>query len=196
MRAVREASSDAVLLYLGAADTGRDCNRKRSEIATVFACRDRTVVLVESSNMNTKVIIKRSEWSRGNLIGNALLVDKPNERLLEQAGAMGKLLPTEGKMCCLGFACLALGVSKEQLLDKSTPEDLDCKLEGLTEERSSYHNNVEERSSYHNNVEYVNSDFSNEAVEINDDGDISDKEREAALTTLARSSKFDFKFID
>ena len=49
----------------------------------------------------TTLVIDRRKWLRGT-----------ND---------GTLLNTEGKMCCLGFACRKIGIAKDKLLDGTMP---------------------------------------------------------------------------
>jgi len=51
-----------------------------------------------------KLVIDRSKWLRGE--------GDMQSRLIR---------PSDGKMCCLGFYGLALGVSRDAMLDRSTP---------------------------------------------------------------------------
>ena len=55
-----------------------------------------------------KVTIDRTKWYRGK--GSA------TSRLLIDADS-----PNHGKMCCLGFVCLALGASKKEICGKQMP---------------------------------------------------------------------------
>lgn len=53
-----------------------------------------------------KVVVDRRTWGRG---------DPSNSALLSS---------TTGKMCCLGFACLAAGLTKEQIKDRRVPSHI------------------------------------------------------------------------
>lgn len=52
----------------------------------------------------TKVIVDRAKWNRGDFEHSALL--------------------NEYGMCCLGFACIALGLTEEDIRDLRTPADV------------------------------------------------------------------------
>jgi hypothetical protein len=52
------------------------------------------------------LIIRRSKWCRG-----------------EGSGQSQLLRPSDGKMCCLGFYALALGLKEEQIHSKDAPHD-------------------------------------------------------------------------
>ena len=126
-----------------------------------------------------KVVINRSKWSRGAVVGNALLVGEPCI-----ATEQGKTVAEEGKMCCLGFVCLTLGFSPDQIRGRSMPSDLGRGIEGLTE--------VAQDGGDH----YDDTNFSVEAAKINDDADISDKSREEILVGEAATAGFAFVFVD
>ena len=53
----------------------------------------------------TDVIVQRSRWLRGD-IKTSLLRDG------------------SGQMCCLGFACLALGINKNEIFGRLTPAEI------------------------------------------------------------------------
>lgn len=121
----------------------------------------------------THVIIDRKKWSRGNLSGNALLVNRAFRNDLMNVAPMPKI----GRMCCLGFACLVLGATRKEISGETMPSTVEKELPGLN---------------------YRNGDtsFSKQASAINDNPDITDKEREKQLKKLARENGFIFKFVN
>lgn len=130
------------------------------------------------------VTVKRSNWSRGNVSANALLVGK------EMAGVgdcEGCNSPIEGTMCCLGFACIALGLTEEQIRDMFYPSDLNIHVKGLNRPICY----IDGEAGY-----YDNTTFSSEAALINDDKTISDQEREERLINLGLEHGFKFIFED
>jgi hypothetical protein len=85
-------------------------------------------------------------------------------------------------MCCLGFACLALGAKKKDILDQAMPDmvaddEAREKLKGLV------------------NSHGDSSQFALDAAEINDNDEISDRERERELRQLAKENGFRFVFV-
>jgi len=74
--------------------------------------------------MNEPLVIKRSEWYRGNRTGSALLRKQ------------------DGRKCCLGFECLLRGIPANRIEGRGLPiyiwdsDDLRDKLIGLIEQGS------------------------------------------------------------
>lgn len=54
----------------------------------------------------TKVTVRVKDWHRG------------------KGGDESRLLTKRGKMCCLGFECLARGFTEEDIRETSLPEDM------------------------------------------------------------------------
>lgn len=124
------------------------------------------------------VTIRRSKWSAAQRLA------KWNKA---QAKAMGDkdeycdvdpaLLSSEnGMKCCLGFVCQAVGVRVKDMVDVGMPSTLLGKLTSPLPEWLI--------------------DIENQAQTINDDGDITDRERESKLKKLFREkSPIDLKFV-
>ena len=93
-------------------------------------------------------------------------------------------------MCCLGFACLALGASEDEIRGKTYPSATKRKLPGLTEDRS---------DEYPGYVGLVRADteFATKAAKINDGHVVGhhSKAIEEALTKLAKENGFEFVFV-
>ena len=112
-----------------------------------------------------KVVIDRAKWDRGKTYA------RPDcyRALRNQAG---------GK-CCLGFACIALGLTDEQIETHGSPADLD--------------NDIAPRLFF--------SDFGAErdavvvAIESNDDPTISEAEREALVVKHFGELGLDVEFV-
>lgn len=94
-------------------------------------------------------------------------------------GSDSELLDENGKMCCLGFVCSQLGISKELLQDKDNPYEIKLLLPYLTDY-------------YHSMI--VDSSLSKEAIQINDDVNISDSIRESKLIKLFKQYGLSIKF--
>lgn len=125
----------------------------------------------------TKVIIDRTKWSRGNLAANALLINRDAAKAKSSEAPSPKV----GHMCCLGFACLAKGVSKRRLSGVPFPSCLEMEVEGLSEKHHGF---------------YQDTDFAEGAASINDDGNLTESERERELIELAAKNGFEFQFIN
>lgn len=100
------------------------------------------------------LIIDRAKWRTG---GNSTI------RTGEGSTA---LLNLDGFMCCLGFRCHQMGIPKKELLGRGVPEALskNWDIPDLVNEIGS------------------DTDFTDTAIEINDDRDITREEREKEIT--------------
>lgn len=115
----------------------------------------------------TKVVVDRQKWLRGEGSADSYL-----------------LRSKDSKMCCLGFACVALGVKKELLEDLRTPcnlysEEFD-KLKGLITR------NIIGAP--------VNKITCSAAMSLNDCKSISDAEREEELIEAGKKMDIEFEF--
>jgi hypothetical protein len=116
------------------------------------------------------VRISRKKWSRGEgeYCINYLLLKRDN----------GSKTGKEGNMCCLGFHCLAAGLTPEQIAGHFMPSDTGIKIDGLTEVNTEF-----------------DSAFAERAAEINDDADLTSRERERELRYLAEEYGFKYVFV-
>lgn len=114
--------------------------------------------------------INRKRWARGGKNGEAALLNR------------------ESNMCCLGFACRAIGFSKNDIKDEFSPK-------GLANISLSACERLDKLvvSGPDGNV-WRNSEDTAKAIIINDSGDISDKMREYRLKPILRRLGFDVKF--
>lgn len=128
-----------------------------------------------------KFIIDRSTWRCG---GNPF--DNINVRGVDNINVRGVghtvLLNKEGFMCCLGQICIQLGISKNRLSSQIQPDDLNIDIPYLTERRL-----------HDSNV--CNSQLTIEAMNINDNPNLSDSERELALINLFDHHGHTIEFI-
>ncbi len=130
-----------------------------------------------------KLTIKRSEWSRGVQSANALLVNDDIIDQNEEYASFTSPSPKMGTKCCLGFLCLAIGATEEQIAGKSMPDQIkgDAALRSVLERFNLLNRYLE------------NSEFSERAAEIND----SDRNTmEADLIELFKSNNLELGFID
>ena len=126
----------------------------------------------EAFNKPSVVVIKRSQWVRGNKLG------------------LSKLLQVKGqscdgtlRMCCLGFWCKAAGLTDEDIRGHGSPGDTDKLLEGLTYMSGQYES-------------VFDTDFTDDMIDINDDSEIGEATREQKLTELANSIGVELVFED
>lgn len=119
-----------------------------------------------------KLVIERKRWLRGH--------------------SDGVLLNTEGKMCCLGFACDALGAEPDAMLGAGTPEDLDELFQGLTRLPETY---KEEDLAFKRGTRYFDTNVVDDAVEANDSMHITDAEREPKIKEILARAGFEVEFV-
>ena len=118
-----------------------------------------------------KVTVKRSEWLRG------------------EGAEASRLLRGDGKMCCLGFVCLALGATKEQILNKDSP----LQLQKNTRFRVT---NLLERRELHCELHWVHHDAVCDAMELNDYEHTSDACKEGQLIPILAKVGIELEFVD
>lgn len=133
----------------------------------------------------TKVIIDRTKWSRGAVSANALLISAERAQRNSHEPTMHnpRSGPKAGSMCCLGFACLAVGLPSKAILDKGYPKNVGLPAPGLVDF-------IQETG------DFVNTEFSLKAADINDDIYINDSVRESRLKELAAKHGFEFEFVN
>lgn len=115
-----------------------------------------------------KLVIDRSKWRCG------------DNGYFSQGKLDTRLLDEDGLMCCLGQACLQLGKDKGVLLNKYSPA---CVLNEPSYMVTQLHD------------KYLDSYFSNKAMEINDNETLSRTGRELALYMLGKEHGIAIKFI-
>ena len=99
-----------------------------------------------------------------------------------QRGGLSCLLNDKGKMCCLGFECVARGLDSNEIKNKSTPESVvsnmyDVDILSMTHDHADTHS-------------------VGMAVEINDDNRINDKTRIKKLKKLFRRRGIKLSFTN
>ena len=110
-----------------------------------------------------KVEIDRQKWLRG-----------------EGAKASYLLRPSDGKMCCIGFACLAAGCTPEQI---SNQQIVQSTLTNLYDTPLDFRTNT--------------GDVSLESLYVvNDDLDLEPSEREERLKRLGLKRGIEFTFVN
>lgn len=92
------------------------------------------------------------------------------------------LLNDEGYMCCLGQCANQLGVRKQKLLDRSTPEDIDFVL-------------YKKRNIPVLTILGHDSKFSMHAIEINDESNTTLEQKEKLLKRLFSKFKHQVEFV-
>jgi hypothetical protein len=111
--------------------------------------------------MKDYLIIDRKKWRTGDF-------DHENKT----GKGHTQLLNKEGYMCCLGFRCYQMGIPKKDLLEKGVPVDL------------SYKYNIPDLIIKDSDDCWINTSFTDIAIDINDDCDIDSVEREKRIKEL------------
>lgn len=98
------------------------------------------------------------------------------------------LINPEGYKCCLGFACQAAGF-RGRLTDIANPSHLKREVKGL-----SIRNHLK-RS--HNPLvsDFFNTEFTNDAIRINDDPSTTIEHKQQKLIELGKQHNIEIKFI-
>lgn len=110
----------------------------------------------------TELTIERSKWLRGNPINSTLLRG-------------------DGCMCCLGFACAAMGVPPVEMLERDLPVSVGMEIPLLNRPLP--------------DGDFCDTDFTCRAVDINDARGTSDEDRERALTDLFAAAGIALRFV-
>lgn len=118
------------------------------------------------------VVIDRETWGRGNGHG------------------YGTLWKSDDTKCCLGFACLAVGLVKDDIYEESTPAEVnqamnDSQIGQLSDLLNVYDFN-----------KYTDSDISNNLMAVNDSKDITEEEREENIVDLGKKAGINFTFVN
>jgi hypothetical protein len=126
------------------------------------------------------VEIQRSKWLRG----------RPGEGCLRNA---------DGLQCCLGFVAVEAGYS-ETLINYNDIGSL-CDGEGVNGPPRLFRELVQVSKTVDPEDDYESTDvggtpLEQSLIEINDDGDLNDDEREAKLIEVAAKAGIQFVFVD
>jgi hypothetical protein len=99
-------------------------------------------------------------------------------------------------MCCLGFACVAAGVSLGDIAEIGCPDSIDMFI--VEKADSDWMDKLLKRVADPDTWEtrgYSDSSFTSDAIGINDDTKITLAERERQLTTLFALNGIELEFI-
>lgn len=122
-----------------------------------------------SSNLSRfSFTVDRAKWRCGD--------SGPNLRGIGRT----QLRNSDGYQCCLGFACVAAGIAESKILSKLTPVAV-----------STMHG----KDIPHLTDDGCNSEFTKMAMDINDNGELTDREREEELILLGKTMHIDIDFI-
>lgn len=119
------------------------------------------------------LIIDRSKWRTG-------------DQSVNQTGVgLTQLLNHDGYMCCLGFFCLAAGLKKEMILGSGQPSDayFDSKVDLFPVAETGHE-------------QYQETQFSQQAIRINDNPGISSREREEKIKKHFAEASITVEFIN
>ena len=129
-----------------------------------------------------KVIVDRQCWHRGQgSSGSRLLI---TEETINENSSINE--DSIGDMCCLGFACLALGCTKKEISNVTLPD----RLTGDA---------IKKVSNRLVSVGRINTESYEEMknmAHVNDRDDIDDTERESKLTILGKQLGLDMEFVN
>lgn len=128
-----------------------------------------------------KLIIDRATWRTGN--------NSPNRT----GRGTTALKNRQGFHCCLGFFCIQSSINPNSLLDVGEPYELRINIPFLTTTDTNYDTN------YDTNIDrcnYLNTDFTNTAMSINDDKLTTSEEKEVLITKHFNSVGIDVEFIN
>ena len=138
------------------------------------------------NNKVVKVVVKRSEWLRGQGAESSFLCSpapgsiEAQEILNSFDNDHRSILPeNEGKMCCMGFAACALGYSKTEITGMSI---FDLPMQSK----------LRDNTSPENSIAVVLSAL----YTTNDNKKMSESEREAKIKAYGLEGGLDFEFID
>lgn len=120
-----------------------------------------------------KVTVERSRWLRG-----------------EGSTESALLRTRDGKMCCLGFACITLGRTEDQIRGWISPTSGQYCVDGSLLAGSNTRLVVRNESGH-----WTEPDVVAEAMVINDNRDMPDDQRETTLTTLLSQIGIDLEFV-
>jgi hypothetical protein len=126
-----------------------------------------------------ELTIDRSKWVCGNYFGD---------------DSSFLLNPQIKRMCCLGFLCRSLGWKKSEITDLSQPGEL------LPVTSEYFKTNIKPKAEFLFRVEenppfgVHDSNWTNQAMRINDDKYITQKEREKTLKALFKEVGWKLKF--
>jgi hypothetical protein len=122
-----------------------------------------------------KIVVDCATWRRG---GNFPTTKNGKDCSANVAYGATCLLNSKGYKCCLGFAALQLGYTKEDIFDMGGPSRLTGSANILRTEAGK------------------NTDFSERAMSVNDDSLLNDRQRMKALQEIGRQYGVRFEFIN
>lgn len=124
-----------------------------------------------------ELVIDRTRWHRGRGHGNSYLLN------------------SEDKMCCLGFECIANGYTPDQIKKVSTPRCLviDIKSTSIPDNLRWL---VRDREGVESSLAFVSTDDAKLLMDINDDMDIYDEERQQQISAIFARNSIQVTFIN
>lgn len=129
-----------------------------------------------------KIIIDRSKWrTGGNKNGNGNQTGNGSTMLLNK----------DGFMCCLGFECIRLGRSLDDVIYKFSPSSINWGKDNHLVQRKTPEGEVCEIYSY-----IATTEFTNIAMGINDDPDMTSDVREQKIKEHFATANIEVEFIN
>jgi len=154
----------------------------------------------------TKVTVKRSEWLRGgrstsrteDCTGYLYTTQYNGLAEFDDNGDIVRNNTAPGR-CCLGFWCNALGIADSDMKDCPSPAELFQKYANEQREHELPEAMVEElHTTAHQDGSKTayNQAAINMLIQINDEMEMGEKERERKLITFGKEAGIDFTFVD
>ncbi len=110
-----------------------------------------------------------------------IIIDRSKWRTATHGEGRTQLLNEEGYKCCLGFICQQ--VSRRKISENSYPCQIDRPVKGLSYKSNAFN-------------KILDTELTSEAIAINDNEEINNKEREKQLKELfKKSGYYKLKFV-
>lgn len=117
--------------------------------------------------------VKRSKWQRG------------------EGNQSARLHNDNNKMCCLGFYAKKCGLKKKDITDVASPGEIEYDI------KDAWDTFLIKRLDMPDSTDLlVDSNIANTLMEVNDDVNASDKDRELKLKELFKEQGIKVKFVD
>lgn len=127
-----------------------------------------------------KLIVDRTKWLRG-----------------EGSDVSRLLRPSDGKMCCLGFVCLAFGMNAQSITNVATPSSVaDAKRIGLNKDHSDVPEALRWLLKERAGESIRDSDDCAELMRCNDLIVESNEWREAGITKIFKDHDIEVEFVN
>lgn len=136
-----------------------------------------------------EVVVNRPQWHRGQ--GGSGYGEGDNS-------PSALLIPGTGKMCCLGFACIAAGLTPDQIRGKGYPYNIEQMTTRArpSEDPKILPPSLQPLVAYEPDGYVMNSDTGSRLAKTNDDESITDVQREERIIALGAGVGLKFTFVN